>query len=289
LVREKWDYSKQRTYPGRPRINRELEELIIKLASENPNDGYETLVGRLKILGFETNAETIQNVLKRNGIPPSPERRGCLTWKEFLESHWECLAATDFFTWEVLTPYGLVTYFVLFFIRLKDRKVHISGVTPNPNEIWMSQMARNLTDPDAGFLPEKGHLLHDRDTKYTAHFDRILNESGIKTLKLPPESPNLNAYAERFVRTVKEQCLSKLIITSEDSLRKALRAFLDFYHHGRAHQGIGNVIPFPRPEDNVGSSEGKIVRKSMLGNLLNSYFRVKNDENLLLNQVKIEV
>src|SRR5271157_77261 len=212
LVREKWDYSKQRTYPGRPRINRELEELIIKLASENPNDGYETLVGRLKILGFETNAETIQNVLKRNGIPPSPERRGCLTWKEFLESHWECLAATDFFTWEVLTPYGLVTYFVLFFIRLKDRKVHISGVTPNPNEIWMSQMARNLTDPDAGFLPEKGHLLHDRDTKYTAHFDRILNESGIKTLKLPPESPNLNAYAERFVRTVKEQCLSKLII-----------------------------------------------------------------------------
>ena len=105
------------------------------------------MVGRLKTLGFETNAETIQNVLKRNGIPPAPDRKEQLTWKEFLKIHWESLAATDFFTWEVLTPFGLVTYYILFFIRLKAREVHIAGITTNPNENWMRQMARNLTDP----------------------------------------------------------------------------------------------------------------------------------------------
>lgn len=289
LVAQKWDYSKSRKYPGRPKISRELEDLIVKLALENPNDGYETIVGRLKTLGFETNSETVQNVLERNGIPPSPERKGQLTWKEFLEIHWESFAATDFLTWEVLTPFGLVTYYILFFIRLKDRKVHIAGITQHPNEAWMRQIARNITDPETRFLPQKFILLHDRDTKYTAHFARILNESGIATKKLPPESPNLNAYAERFVRSIKEQCLSRLIITSEEMLRKALKEYVEFYHHERGHQGIGNVIPFPRPEDNVGSLEGKIIRKSRLGNLLNSYFRVKNDGKTNQHQAKIAV
>lgn len=261
--------------PGRPLINRVLEDLIVKLALENPNDGYQSLVGRLKILGFETNCETVQNVLKRNGIAPSPDRKGQLTWKEFLEIHWDNLAATDFLTWEVLTPFGLITHYILFFISLKDRKIHFAGITTNPNENWMCQVARNLTDPETGFLKEKTILLHDRDTKYMAHFCRILNQSGVETKKLPPESPNLNAYAERFVRTVKEQCLSRMIITSEEQLRKALKEYLEYYHHERSHQGIGNVIPFPHPEDNVGSLEGKITRKSRLGNLLNSYFRVK--------------
>lgn len=261
--------------------------MIVRLALENPNDGYETLVGRLKTLGFEANAETVQNVLERNGIPPSPDRKNSLTWKEFLEIHWDTLSATDFFTWETLRPFGLVTYYVLFFIRLKDRKVHIAGITTNPNENWMRQMARNLTDPETGFLPHKSLLLHDRDDKYTAHFCRLLNEAGVKTVKLPAESPNLNAFAERFVRSIKEQCLSRLIVTSEEFLRKAVKNYVEFYHHGRAHQGIGNVIPFPRAADNVGSLEGKIVKKSRLGNLLNSYFRVKNAEKSFEDQVKI--
>ncbi len=304
LIRKKWDYSHLQKNPGRPRVDRVFEELVVKLALENPKDGFETLVGRLKTLGFETNAETIQNVLKRNGIPPAPDRKERLTWKEFLEIHWESLTATDFFTWEVLTPFGLVTYYVLFFIRLKDRKVHIAGVTTNPNENWMRQMARNLTDPETGFLVSQASksknipsgetipgelkgiksdliLLHDRDGKYTAHFDRILNETSIETMELPPESPNLNAYAERFVRTIKEQCLSRLIITSEESLRKAIKDYIEFYHHERSHQGIGNIIPFPRPEDNVGGSEGKIIKRSRLGNLLNSYFRVQNGKNTM--------
>ncbi len=286
LVREKWDYSKLRKYPGRPKINRELEDLIVKLALENPNDGYETLVGRLKILGFDSNTETIQNVLKRNGIPPSPERKVGLTWKEFLEIHWDNLAATDFFTWEVLTPFGLVTYYVLFFIRLKTREVHFAGVTTNPDENWMRQIARNFTDPETGYLKEKNILLHDRDSKYTSHFARILNESDVQTIKLASQSPNMNAYAERFVGSVKEQCLSRLIIISEKQLRKVLKEYLAFYHHERGHQGIGNVIPFPRPQDNVGSREGKIVRKSRLGSLLNYYLHKQNSETISINTAK---
>jgi putative transposase len=289
LVRKKWDYSKLKKGRGRPRISRELEDLIVKLALENPNDGYETLVGKLKTLGFETNSETIQNVLKRNGIPPSPERKDRLTWKEFLDIHWENLISTDFLTWETLTPFGLITHYILFFIRLKDRKVHIAGTTQHPNGDWMRQIARNLTDPEIGFLPKGALLLHDRDAKYTSHFCRILNDAGIETIPLPPKSPNLNAYAERWVRTVKDQCLKRLIITSEEQLRKALKEFVEFYHHERGHQGIGNVIPFPKPEDKVGSLEGRVIKRSRLGNLLNSYFRLKSEENPMQDQSKLAI
>jgi len=126
MVCKKWDYSKLNKKPGRPRINRELETWIVNLALKNPYDGYKTLLGKLETMGFETNIETVQNVLKRNGITPAPDRKDQLTWKKFLELNWESLTATDFLTWEVLTPFGLVTYYILFFIRLKDRKVHIA-------------------------------------------------------------------------------------------------------------------------------------------------------------------
>lgn len=286
LVRKKWDYShlkKGMACPepgrrGRPKISRELEELIVKLALENPNDGYQTLVGRLKLLGFETNPETIQNILKRNGISPAPERGDQLSWKEFLDIQWEDLAATDFLTWEVLTPFGLVTHYILFFIRHLDRKVHIAGVTTNPNEGWMLQMARNLTDPETGFLEPGMFLLHDRDTKYTAHFARLLGESGIETLKLPARSPNLNAHAERFVRTVKEQCLSRMIITSEGQLRKALKEYVEFYNHERCHQGLGNRIPLEENQNGIFRKKGKIRKKQRLGGLLNVYFRDENTQ-----------
>ncbi len=277
LVRKKWDYSARMKKRGQPRVSKALEELAVKLALENPNDGYPSIANRLKLLGFETNPETVQNILKRNGIPPSSERINQLSWKEFLDIHWEQLAATDFLTWEVLTPFGLVTHYILFFIRQLDRKVHIAGITTNPNGDWMRQMARNLTDPETGFLKDGMTLLHDRDDKYTAHFDRILNECAIETLKLPPESPNLNAHAERFVRSVKEQCLSRLMITSEKQLRKALRQYAEYFNHERCHQGLGNRIPCPREEFVQSPGNGKIIRKQRLGGLLNVYFREKNE------------
>jgi transposase InsO family protein len=283
LVAKKWDYSNRRK-PGRPRVNRELEELVVQLALENPHDGYGTLLGRLKILGFESNEQTIKNILKRNGIQPSPERSENATWKEFLKTHWETLSATDFFQWEVLTPFGLVTYYVLFFIRLKTREIQIAGITTNPNDPWMSQIARNLTDPESGFLKEGGLLIHDRDAIFSSHYCGHLNAGGIKTIKLPAHSPNLNAYAERFVRTVKEQCLSRLFITSEKQLRYVLNEFTSHYHFERAHQGIGNVIPLPCLKDNIGSRDGRIVKNSRLGSLLNFYHREGNlDTTTILN------
>ncbi len=282
LVRKKWDYSELNKKPGRPRINRKLETWIIKLALENPADGYKTLVGRLTILGFETNTETVQNVLKRSGITPAPNRKDQLSWGEFLKMNWENLTATDFLTWEVLTPFGLMTYYILFFIRLKDRKVHIAGVTTNPDGDWMKQIARNLTMSE-GCLKPGQILIHDRGGQYCPAFKSVLEESGVKTVAIPPRSPNLNAYAERWVRSVKEQCLKRLIITSEEMLRRSLKEYVEFYHHERCHQGIGNVIPFPRKEDNIGSKEGKVTRLSRLGRLLNYYHRSKNADPVMVS------
>ncbi len=170
--------------------------------------------------------------------------------------------------------YGGLTPFFLF-VRHLDRKVHIAGVTTHPHGFWMAQMARNLTDPETGFLEPGMMLLHDRDSKYTAHFDRILNESGVETLKLPAQSPNCNAHAERFVRSVKSQCLSRMIITSEEQLRKALKEYLEYYNHERPHQGLGNRIPEPRQEQDTEKRQGKIMRKQRLGGLLNVYFRAE--------------
>jgi transposase InsO family protein len=276
LIARKWDYSYLRGKAGRPRVDRELEELVVQLALENPHDGYETLVGRLKILGIVTNAETVQNILERNGISPSRARRNGMTWDEFIHSHEELMFGMDFFTWEILTPFGLDTFYVLFLIHLKSRKVHVAGVTRYPGEEWMKQVARNLTQADVGLLENGDFTLHDRDGKFCSAFDQILKESGVRIVKLPAQSPDLNAFAERFVRTVKERCLSRLIVTSEDMLRRALREFVEHYHHERPHQGIGNVIPLPRPEDLIGNRDGEIVRKSRLGSLLNFYHRVVN-------------
>ena len=284
LILKKWDYSHlQPKKSGRPRVDRELEELVVQLALENPHDGFSTIVGRLKILGMETNEQTVKNILQRNGIPSSPDRKEGMSWQEFIDTHWDTLIATDFFTWEVLAPYGLVTYYVLFFIRLKDRKVHIAGLTTNPNGNWMAQVARNLTDPEDGFLKSGETLIHDRGGQYCPHFKRILEEAVIRCQALPPQSPNLNAFAERFVRTVKDQCLSRLLVTSEEGLRKALKEFAEHYHHERPHQGIGNVIPLPRPEDRIGDRNGRIMKKSRLGSLLNFYHREGNTDGTMLS------
>ena len=156
------------------------------------------------------------------------------------------LAGTDFFTVEVLTLRGLVTYYVLFFIHLESRKVDIAGITVHPNEQWMQQMARNVTMEECGTLRDCRYLLHDRDTKYTISFRAIIESSQVETLPLPARSPNLNAYAERWVRSVKEECLSKIILFGERSLRRALSEYAAHYHAERNHQGKSNVLLFRR-------------------------------------------
>jgi len=182
------------------------------------------------------------------------------------------LAGVDFFSVEVLTWRGLVTYYVLFYLHLETRRVTVAGITQHPNEEWMEQMARNSTDEVSGYLQKHRYVLHDRDTKFCFSFRSILRSSGVQPLALPPRSPNLNAYAERWVRSVKEECLSKLILFGEGSLRRALAEFAAHYHGERHHQGKSNVLLFPgttQPQNDSAS----IRCKERLGGLLKYYSR----------------
>ena len=167
----------------------------------------------------------------------------------------------------------MVTYYVLFFIDLASRKVHVAGLTPHPHQEWMKQIARNVTMADWGFLSGARFLIHDRDGKFCPAFRRLLDSGGVRSLVLPARSPNLNAFAERWVRSAKEECLAKLILFGEGSLRRALDDYVAHYHHERNHQGKGNAVLAPRPEDRIGETTGPINRRKRLGGLLNFYYR----------------
>jgi Integrase core domain len=179
------------------------------------------------------------------------------------------LAGTDFFTAEVLTLRGLVTYYVLFFIHLESRRVDIAGITVHPDESWMKQMARNVTMEGYGALRDCRYLLHDRDAKYTQSFRAIIASGRVEPLVLPARSPNLNAYAERWVRSVKEECLCKVILFGERSLRRALSEYVEHFHAERNHQGKGNVLLFPRSANT--RRDGHVQCRKRLGGLLRYY------------------
>src|SRR5215470_3733176 len=233
LVAQKFDGSPQRMAPGRPKIDSALEALIVRMAQENHSWGYDRIVGALANLGYTVSDQTVGNILKRHGIPPAPERKTTTTWKEFIRTHMEVLVATDFFTAEVWTLGGLVTYYVLFFIHLESRKIHVAGVTPHPNEAWMVQVARNVTMEEWGVLSPGQYLIHDRDTKFCPAFQQIIDDARVTRVPLPPRSPNLNAYAERWVRSIKEECLTRLILCGEAALHHTLQEYMAHDHHER--------------------------------------------------------
>ena len=273
LIARKFDGSKRRSYPGRPPIDGETEALIVRMARENSGWGYDRIVGALANLGHRVSDQTVANVLRRYGIAPAPKRCQKTTWKEFISAHLAVLAGTDFFTVEVLTWRGLATYYVLFFLQLETRRVSLAGITRHPTEEWMTQMGRNATDEACGCLPRHRYVLHDRDTKFGAEFRETLAAGGVKCLRLPPRSPNLNAFAERWVRSVKEECLSKLILFGEASLKRALTEFQEHYHAERNHQGKGNKLLFPRPTPLESPLRGRVRCQERLGGLLKYYER----------------
>ena len=246
-----------------------ITELILRFADENPAWGYSRIVGALDKVSHTVARTTVSNTLAKHGIVPAPERSQKTKWRDFLRSHWEVLAATDFFSVEVWTPTGLKTYYVLFFIKLSTRTIEISGITTKPNESFMAQVARDLTGWDNGFLVDHQYLIHDRDTKYTDHFVQLLKDSGIENVRLPRRSPNLNAYAERFVRSIKDECLSKLILFGEPSLRRAISEYVSHYHLERNHQGLENKLIAGNPT--IGA--GEIECHERLGGLLKYYRR----------------
>ncbi len=268
LIARKYDGSKKRS-PGRPRTAAEIGELILRMARENPRWGYTRIRGALYNVGHEVGRNTIKRILLEHGF--DPVRRRGISWKTFLKAHWGAIAATDFFSVEVLTRSGLIRYFVLFVIDLKTRRVEIAGIVQQREKEWMKQIARNLTDCEEGFLNGCRHLIHDRDPLFSRSFRAILKSSGVETVKLPARSPNLNAYAERFVRSIKSECLAQIIPLGERHLRHAVKEYTEHYHIERNHQGLDNQLIEKR--DGVIDMNSAVVRHERLGGSLNYYDR----------------
>jgi transposase InsO family protein len=266
LVRRKWTF-RPRPAVGRPRIAAELEALIVRLAQENPRWGYGKIEGELLKLGYRVGRSTIRDVLKRLNIPASPMRtRKSSTWRAFLRLHQHQLLACDFFTVETLR---LQTLYVLFFIELGTRRVYLAGCTAHPTGAWVTQQARQLLWK----LQEAGKtmrfLLHDRDTKFPASFDTVFASERIEVIVTPYHAPNANAYAERWVRTVREECLDHLLILNERHLDHVLRKYDQYYNQARPHQGIDQQIPESAPHQ---PGKGPVQRRDLLGGLIHDYY-----------------
>ena len=241
------------------------------MARDNGGWGYTRICGALANLGHHISRSTVKNILLEAGMDPSPQRSKVMSWSAFLRAHWGAIAAMDFFTVEVLTLGGLVRHHVLFVINLATRRVEFCGITVDPDGAWVQQIARNLTDAVDGFLLKHHHLIMDRDPVFTRDFRRLLKSSGVQSVRLPARSPNLNAFAERFVRSVRDECLSKVIPLGEQHLRELLRQYLAHYHAERNHQGLGNVL-IERANNNCAMT-GRVLRRKRLGGMLSYYHR----------------
>jgi len=271
LVAAKWNCSERRKKIGRPPASAEIVDLVLRMARENPGWGYDRIQGALANLGHLISNTWVGSILKAHGVDPAPDRKRQSTWKSFLQIPWDVLASVDFTTIEVWTKRGLVTVYLLFVMELATRRVHFAGSTANPDELWMLQVSRNLSDAEDGFLRGKKYLRMDRDTKFSEAFRVTLEQAGVKSVRLPPRSPNLNPNIERFMRAVKEECLDRMICFGESSLKTAVVGFLAHYHAERNHQGLGNRLLEPGEE--VGRTRGEVVCRERLGGMLRYYYK----------------
>ena len=250
---------------------RDVAALVVRMAVENPQWGYTRIRGALSNLGHEIARATVKRILHDHGIDPAPERSRRMPGKTFLQAHGEGLTACDLFTVEGLTLAGLPRDLVCFVIALPSRRVPIAGIHPQPYGAWMEQMARNLTDPVDGCLRRARSLMHDRDPLDTRVFGEILEGGGVQPIRLPPKSPNLTAYAERFVRSIQEEWLSRVVPLGEGHVRLLVGEYVDHDHRERNHQGLDNQL-LPRPPPPV-SLAADVQRRERLGGLLNFYHR----------------
>jgi transposase InsO family protein len=268
LVKRKWTFQR-RAKAGRPRIEAELEALIVRLANENPGLGFEKLQGELLKLGYDIGISTVRDVLARHHIPPAPERdRTRSHWRTFLNHYRTQMLACDFFTIETVF---LKTIYVLFFIDMGTRRVWLAGCTRHPDSAWVTQQARQLTWQLQEQESHTRFLIHDRDTKFTGAFEAVFAAEGIETVLTPYRAPNANAFAERWVRSVRAECLDQIVIVNETHLRRVLREFTDYYDTARPHQGLAQQAPIPFPR---GPSHGEIHCHDVLGGIIHDYRRV---------------
>jgi transposase InsO family protein len=276
-VRRKWTYQRKHK-GGRPRLNPEVENLIVRLAKENPRWGYGKLEGELLKLGYKVSRTTIRNVLDRHQIVPTPVRNGSLGWHQLMTHYREQLLACDFFTVETI---WLQTLYVLFFIELGTRRVHLAGVTAHPNQIRVTQQARQLLWKLESGASRMRFLIHDNDRKFTNTFDAIFESVGYHVIHTPYQAPNANAHAERWVRSVREECLDLILILNVTHLRRVLCEYIEAYYNvARPHQGLDQKIPMPPPPQRI---QGSVHRRPILGGLINDYYRGSPDARIQLN------
>ena len=270
LVANRYDGTRSRGVT-RTRRTPDIVELVLRMAKENSTWGYTRIRGALFNLGHEVGRNTIKRILIEAGLDPAPERSKRTSWSDFLRAHWGAIAAMDFFTVEVVTWAGLVRFHVLFVIDLATRRVEIAGITDQPHQGYMKQMARNLTDAVDGFLLKHRYVIMDRDPLFCHSFRDMLKASGVKPVRLPPRSPNLNAYAERWIGSVRRECLARVIPLGERHLRQVVQQYVAHYHQERNHQSLSNKLIAPM-NDNAANG-GRVVRTQRLGGVLKYYHR----------------
>ena len=264
LVARKWT---SRTRRGRRVVLAEIQRLVLRMADENPTWGYTRIQGALQNVGHRVGRSTIARILKAHGLPPVPHRP--TSWQTFLRVRWGAIAGGDFFTTEVWTWRGLVTYYTVFVLDLASRRVVLAGSTPWPNEVFMRQVVRSLTT-DEGFLVTHRVLIGDRDGKWSPAVRERLGDAGIRVVQTPARAPNANAHAERFVRSIRAECLDRIVPMGERHFRRALAEYVAHYHTERNHQGLGNALIAGRP---TREKSGRVRRRPRLGGLLNHYER----------------
>lgn len=273
FIARKYDGADRRGKRGpAPTKQRMIRDLVLRMAEENPDWGYGRMYGELKKLGYKVHWQTVRRVMLDCGLLDDPDKPPKTSWKTFLASHWESIAATDFFTVEAWTKAGLTRFLVMFVIDLATRKVEIAGIHHTPCEPQMLQWARNLSDAQDGFLKNKRFFIHDRDPLFTKKFRETLKAAGVRCLKMPKQSPNLNAYAESFVRTIKRECIDKMVFFGERQVRYVVDQYVEHYNLERPHKGIDYLRPV-EPAEQPECRDGPVLCKERLGGLLRSYYR----------------
>jgi putative transposase len=264
LVRRRWTYPGRR---GRPSVAAEIRSLVLRLAGENSTWGYCRIHGELCRLGYRVGASTVWTILKTGGVDPAP-RRSALTWRQFLRAQANGVLAVDFFTVDTVL---LRRLYVLFAIEVGTRRVHLLGVAANPTGEWVAQQARNLL-MDLGERSDRFRfLVRDRDTKFTAAFDGVFAAVGIQVLKTPVRAPRANAYAERWVGTVRRELLDRMLIFGRRHLELVLEEYVGHYNAHRPHRSLGQAAPLGPAQAPVAVAGGRVVRRDRLGGLIGEY------------------
>ncbi len=267
LVAKRWTYQHR---AGQPAIGGEVQELVLRLARENPRWGYKRIAGELNGLGVAVSATTVRKVLRQAGLGPASERRG-LSWRAFLRAQAQSMIAVDFFTVETVR---LQRLYVLFFIELSSRRVHLAGCSANPNSAWVTQQARQLAWSLSQRPTPLRFLIHDRDSKFSRSFDTVFRSEELEIIRTPVRAPKANAIAERFVRTARVECLDWLLILSRRHLERVLGVFVAHYNGHRPHRSLNLTPPEPRtkaPRSVNAARPHQLQRIDRLGGLIHEY------------------